>query len=249
MAGIDSVRRLLLISNSTLYRSGYLDHAEREIRDFVGNSARAIFVPFAVHDLRVYAAKAQERFRDMGFALTSIHDVSNKARAVDEADLVFVGGGNTFRLLKGLYDYGVLGAIRRRVAAGMPYIGSSAGSIVACPTLKTTKDMPVVQPPSFEALGLVSFQISPHYLDPDASSTHMGETQEERIMQFLEENEEPVVGLREGSILRVQDGVVTLKGTATARIFKRGEAPVEIAPGSNLCAMLGEPACATGTHV
>jgi len=91
MTGIDSVRRLLLISNSTLYRSGYLDHAEREIRDFVGNSARAIFVPFAVHDLRVYAAKAQERFRDMGFALTSIHDVSNKARAVDEADLVFVG--------------------------------------------------------------------------------------------------------------------------------------------------------------
>jgi dipeptidase E len=240
MTGIDSVRRLLLISNSTLYGSGYLDHAEREIRDFVRNAAKVVFVPFAVHDLRAYAAKAQVRFRDMGFALSSIHDVSNMQRTIDEADVIFVGGGNTFRLLKGLYDYDVLGPIRRRVAAGIRYIGTSAGSIVACPTLKTTKDMPVVQPSSFEALSLVPFQISPHYLDPDPSSTHMGETQEERIMQFLEENEAPVVGLREGSILRVQNGGVTLKGAATARLFKRGEAPVEIAPGSNLCAMLGD---------
>jgi dipeptidase E len=240
MTGIDSVRRLLLISNSTLYGSGYLDHAEREIRDFARNAAKVVFVPFAAHDLRTYAAKAQVRFRDMGFALSSIHDVSNMQRAIDEADVIFVGGGNTFRLLKGLYDHDVLGPIRRRVAAGIPYIGTSAGSIVACPTLKTTKDMPVVQPSSFEALGLVPFQISPHYLDPDPSSTHMGETQEERIMQFLEENEAPVVGLREGSILRVQNGGVTLKGATTARVFKRGEAPVEIAPGSNLCAMLGD---------
>src|SRR5256886_10066241 len=248
MTSIERLRRLLLISNSTLHGSGYLDHAEREIRDFIGDRSGVIFVPFAVHDWKAYAGKAQERFRDMGLALTSIHDLSNMGRAIEEAELIFVGGGNTFRLLKRLYDHDLLDPIRRRVAAGTPYIGSSAGSIVACPTLKTTKDMPVVQPPSFEALGLVPFQISPHYLDPDASSTHMGETQEERILQFLEENEEPVVGLREGSILRVQDGVVTLKGTATARIFKRGEAPVEIAPGSDLCAMLGEPACGIGTH-
>src|SRR5204862_6684498 len=124
---------------------------------------------------------------------------------IDEADAVFVGGGNTFRLLTALHDYGLLELIRRKIARGTPYIGSSAGSIVACPTLKTTKDMPIVQPPSFEALGLVQFQISPPYLDPDPSSTHMGETQEQRILQFLEENEAPVVGLREGGILRVEN--------------------------------------------
>jgi dipeptidase E len=247
MKGMDSVRRLLLISNSTLYGSGYLDHAEREIRDFVGNTARIVFVPFAVYDRRAYAAKADERFRKMGLSLRSIHEVSNMQRAIDEADALFVGGGNTFRLLKGLYDHDLLASIRDRVAAGMPYIGSSAGSIVACPTLKTTKDMPVVQPPSFEALGLVPFQISPHYLDPDPSSTHMGETQEERITQFLEENNEAVVGLREGSLLRVHDGAVTLMGPNTARIFRCGEEPLEVAPGSNLCEFLQAPACVAGT--
>lgn len=243
---IERATRLLLISNSTLYGSGYLDHVERELRDFVGNTARIVFVPFAVHDRRAYAAKADERFRKMGLSLRSIHDVSNMNRAIDEADAIFVGGGNTFRLLKGLYDHDLLASIRGRVAAGMPYIGSSAGSIVACPTLKTTKDMPVVQPPSFEALGLVPFQISPHYLDPDPSSTHMGETQEERITQFLEENTEAVVGLREGSLLRVNEGTVTLKGTNTARIFRCGEEPVEAAPGSNLCELLQAPTCALG---
>jgi dipeptidase E len=234
----EEVRRLLLISNSTLHGSGYLDHAEKEIRDFVGNKTEIIFVPFAVRDRRAYAARAQERFRDMGLSLESIHDLSNMPRAIAEAEVIFVGGGNTFRLLTGLYDHDLLGPIRQRVAAGMPYIGSSAGSIVACPTLKTTKDMPIVQPSSFEALGLVAFQISPHYLDPDPLSTHMGETQEERIMQFLEENEAPVVGLREGSMLRVESNVITLKGPNTARIFRQGEKPVEVVPGSNLGALL-----------
>jgi dipeptidase E len=247
MRSIDRVTRLLLISNSTLYGSGYLDHAEREIRDLVGNATRIVFVPFAVHDRRAYTAKADERFRKMGLSLTSIHDVSNRKRAIDGADAIFVGGGNTFRLLKGLYDHGLLAPIRERVAAGMPYIGSSAGSIVACPTLKTTKDMPVVQPSSFEALGLVSFQISPHYLDPDPSSTHMGETQEERITQFLEENNEAVVGLREGSLLLVRDGVVRLKGPNSARVFRCAEEPVEVAPGSDLREFLQAPEPALGT--
>ena len=246
MPRIEDARRLLLISNSTLHGSGYLDHAEDEIRDFVAGRTSVIFVPYAVHDRRAYAAKAQERFREMGLSLTSIHDVSNVPRAVDEADVIFVGGGNTFRLLKGLHDHDLLDPIRRRVAAGVPYIGSSAGSIVACPTLKTTKDMPVVQPPSFEALGLVPFQISPHYLDPDPSSTHMGETQEERIMQFLEENEEIVVGLREGSILLVREGAVLLKGSNTARIFRRGENAVEAPSGSNLCPVLEKAVAPAG---
>ncbi|MGH9498310.1 MAG: dipeptidase PepE [Terriglobales bacterium] len=166
MAGIDGTRRLLLISNSTLHGSGYLDHAEHEIRDFVGGAKEVVFVPYALHDRRAYATKVQERFHEMGLSLQSVHDVSNMTRAIEEAEVIFVGGGNTFRLLKGLHDHGLIEPIRRRVAAGSPYIGSSAGAIVACPTLKTTKDMPVVQPPSFEALDLVPFQISPHYLRP-----------------------------------------------------------------------------------
>lgn len=246
MALIDQAKRLLLISNSTLHGRGYLDHVEKEILDFVGRRINILFVPYAVHDRRAYTMKSQERFREMGLSLTSIHDVSNMPRAVDEAEVIFVGGGNTFRLLRGLHDHDLLGPIRRRVAAGLPYIGSSAGSIVACPTLKTTKDMPVVQPPSFEALGLVPFQISPHYLDPDPASTHMGETQEERIMQFLEENEAPVVGLREGSFLLVREGAVVLKGPNSARIFRRGENAVEVPSGSNLRPVLDEAASPVG---
>jgi dipeptidase E len=238
VTGMDTTRRLLLISNSTLYGSGYLDHVESEIKAFLGKVSKIIFIPFAVYDRRAYTDKAQERFRSMGFELRSIHDVSNMERAIKDAEAIFVGGGNTFRLLKGLYDCDLIAPIRKRVAAGTPYIGSSAGSIVACPTLKTTKDMPVVQPPSFDALHLIPFQISPHYLDPDPSSTHMGETQEERITQFLEENTETVVGLREGSLLRVQDGVATLKGQNTARIFRRGEEPVEVAAGSGITELL-----------
>ncbi|MBZ5658040.1 MAG: dipeptidase PepE [Acidobacteriia bacterium] len=240
MGRIEGTKQLLLISNSTLHGSGYLDHAEKEIRDFVGGRTNALFVSYAVHDRRAYAAKAEERLREMGLSVTSIHDVSNMLRAVGEAEVIFVGGGNTFRLLKGLHDHDLLDPIRQRVAAGVPYIGSSAGSIVACPTLKTTKDMPFVQPPSFEALGLVPFQISPHYLDPDAASTHMGETQEERIMQFLEENETPVVGLREGSSLLVREGAVVLKGPNSARIFRRGENAVEVPSGSNLSPVFDE---------
>jgi dipeptidase E len=240
MTEIDNIRKLLLISNSTAYGSGYLDHAENEITDFLQKATHIVFVPFALHERGSYAAKAQARLGEMGFSLMSIHDVSNMARRIEEADAIFVGGGNTFRLLKGLQEHGLVGPIRRRVAAGVPYIGSSAGSIVACPSLKTTKDMPVVQPPSFEALDLVPFQISPHYLDPDHTSKHMGETQEERIMQFLEENDEPVIGLREGSMLRVEGEAVTLKGLNMARVFRRGEEPCEVKPGADLSTMLLE---------
>ena len=234
----NETRRLLLISSSTVYGSGYLDHAEDEIRNFLGCAAQVAFIPFAVRDRGAYAAKVRARFQDMGFSLLSVHDVSNARRTVEEADAIFVGGGNTFRLLKGLYDSNLLATIRSRVLAGTPYLGSSAGSIVACPSLGTTKDMPVVQPPSFAALGLVGFQISPHYLDPDPSSHHMGETQEERILQFLEENDEPVVGLREAAMLRMEAEEVTLKGSAGARIFRRHHEPVEVLPGSSLSALL-----------
>ncbi len=232
------MKRVLLISNSTLYGSGYLDHAESEIRDFLGAVRRIAFIPFAAYERGKYTAQARARFERMNCELMSLHDVSNPRREVESADAIFVGGGNTFRLLKGLYDFDLLEPIRRVVAEGTPYIGSSAGSIVAGPSLRTTKDMPVVEPPSFAALGLVAFQISPHYLDPDPSSKHMGETQEERILQFLEENEAPVAGLREGAMLRVEGERVTLKGSAGARLFRRGEQPVEVLPGAEVSELL-----------
>ncbi|MCI0490929.1 MAG: dipeptidase PepE [Blastocatellia bacterium] len=227
-------KRLLLISNSTLYGSGYLDHAEGEIRDFLGDVRRVLFVPFALYDRDAYADLARERFQALGYELESAHEVQDARAAVDDAEAVFIGGGNTFRLLKALYDHDLILAIRRRVMEGMPYIGSSAGANVSCPTIKTTKDMPIVQPPSFDALGLIHFQISPHYLDPDPNSTHMGETQEERIIQFLEENSTPVAGLREGAMLRVEAGAIELKGVSGARIFRRDHEPVEIEPGAKL---------------
>ncbi len=234
MSRKNQAKRLLLISNSTMYGSAYLDHCAAEIRDFLGTVESVLFVPYALFDRDAYAAKARERFTEMGYELHSVHDAPDPRQAVEEAESIFVGGGNTFRLLKGLYDFELLSSIRSRVEQGMPYIGSSAGSIVAGTTIKTTKDMPIVEPPSFDALGLVLFQISPHYLDPDPSSKHMGETQEERILQFLEENDVPVVGLREGAMLRVERGSVRLKGQAGARLFSRCQAPIEAVPGDAL---------------
>jgi dipeptidase E len=235
MSAVEDLRKnLLLISSSTIYGHGYLDHVAAEIHDLFGDIQRVVFIPYALHDRDAYAAKARDRFQRMGYALDSTHSTSNPRRLIDEAQAIFIGGGNTFRLLRALYDYRLLDAIRSSVERGVPFIGSSAGSIVACPSLKTTKDMPVVQPPSFDALHLVNFQISPHYLDPDPSSTHMGETQEERIMQYLEENDFPVVGLREPSMLRVRKGETILRGEAMARVFRRGCAPVEVGSGFNL---------------
>jgi dipeptidase E len=230
----NKTQRVLLISNSTLHGSGYLDHAESEIRSFLGDAKRVLFVPFALFDRDKYAANARQRFQKMGYELTSVHTAENPVAAVNETDAVFIGGGNTFRLLKALYEFDLIEAIRDRVSNGMPYIGSSAGSNVAAPTMKTTNDMPIVQPPSFNALGLVSFQINPHYLDPDPNSKHMGETREERLVQFLEENDTPVVGLREGAMLRIENGETILRGTTGARIFRKGMEAVEISPGARL---------------
>ena len=233
-------KRVLLISNSTLYGSGYLDHAAAEISDFLGALKCVLFVPFALYDRDAYAATAKARFDRLGYDLTSIHNAPNPVEAVNDAEAVFIGGGNTFRLLKCLYDFNLLEPIRRRVLDGMPYVGSSAGSNVAGPTIKTTKDMPIVQPPSFDALGLVPFQISPHFQDPDPNSTHMGETQEERILQFLEENDTTVAGLREGAMVRIENATTTLKGSSGARIFRKGRAPVERAPLSLLDDLFAE---------
>jgi dipeptidase E len=231
---ISESARLLLLSTSKLYGSEYLDHAEAEIRDFLGRVRRVLFVPFAIADQVGYAGKTRERFAAMGYGLDSLHEAVDKQQAVTDAEAIFIGGGNTFRLLKALYDFQLLPLIGARVENGMPYMGASAGSNVAGPTIRTTNDMPIVEPPSFNALGLVPFQINPHYLDPDPASTHMGETREERILQFLEENETSVVGLREGAWLRVEAGKTMLKGSSGARVFRKGEPPVEVSSGANL---------------
>jgi len=232
-------KRLLLISNSTLHGSGYLDHAAHEIRAALGQIKRVLFVPFALHDRDAYAAQARLRFEAMGFRLDSIHQAGDAKKTIDEAEAIFIGGGNTFRLLDCLYQLDLLLPIRRRIEAGILYIGSSAGAVVAAPTIKTTNDMPIVQPPTFRSLGLITFQINAHYLDPDPNSTHMGETREVRIHQFLEDNETPVVGLREGCMIRVEQGVHLLKGKTNARIFRRGFEPVEVEPGTTIDDLIG----------
>ena len=223
--------RLLLISNSTQFGRGYLEHAESEIRDLLGASARVLFVPYALRDRDGYAEIARKKYEAMGYQLDSIHRAANPRQAVENAQALFIGGGNTFRLLKTLYDNSLPEAIRARVEQGMPYIGASAGTVVTCPTIRTTNDMPIVEPPSLAALGLIWFQVNCHYLDPDPNSTHMGETREVRLTEFHEENELPVVGLREGGYLRVTGTSVILKGAHRVRMFRRGKPPEEVAPG------------------
>jgi dipeptidase E len=228
------VTRLLLISNSTLHGSGYLDHCEEALRSFLGGIRRILFVPYALSDRAAYASRARERFARLGYGCGSVHEAEDPKAAVASAEAFFVGGGNTFRLLKTLYDLDLVEPLRRRVREGAPYAGASAGSNVACITIKTTNDMPIVEPPRFDGLGLVPFNVNPHYLDPDPESRHMGETREERIREFHEENAPPVVGLREGAMLHVEPPRVTLLGVTGARLFRRGMAPEEHLPGARL---------------
>ena len=226
--------RLLLLSNSTNFGEKYLDHAMADIRAFLGPLKKLTFVPFALADHQAYAAKARERFAREGIAVTPLVAERGRADTLESAEAVFVGGGNTFRLLRALQTTGHADALRARVSAGMPYIGASAGTNIAAPTIKTTNDMPVVQPASFDALGVLPFQINPHFIDADAQSRHMGETREERLREYLEENAAPVVGLREGAWLRREDASLRLGGRNGARVFRRGAPPEDLAPGAAL---------------
>ena len=189
-------RRLVLISTSTVFGTRYLEHAYPELRDAFGSISRVLFIPHALQDRNAYATKARAAFEEMGYGLDSLHEGSDPREAIERAEAVFCGGGNTFRLLKALHEMGVLPLVKRRVKDGMVYGGASAGSNLACRTIRTTNDMPIVQPPSFDALGLVRFQINPHYLDPAPGSTHMGENREARIREFQEDKANPVAGLR-----------------------------------------------------
>lgn len=232
------MRSLLLISTSTVYGTAYLEHAFAELQDLLGHRKSVVFIPYALKDRDSYADRARAAFAQIGCSVDSLHESGSPRATLESAAAVFTGGGNTFRLLDHLYRLDLIATIRRRVSEGLLYAGASAGANVAGPTIRTTNDMPIVPPPSLEALGLVSFQLNPHYLDPDPASRHMGETREARIKEFHEENDTPVVGLREGSMLRVEGERVTLKGRAGARVFRKDREPVEVAPGASLEGLL-----------
>ncbi len=230
-------RNLLLISNSTLHGSGYLDHCESEILKFLKKNSEILFIPYArpsgiSHS--AYTKIAYKRYKKMGFELTGIHTYKNHKKAIENAEVIFIGGGNTFVLLNDLYKTDILNIIHRKVCEGMKYIGTSAGSNVACKSIKTTNDMPIIYPPSFKALNLVPFNINPHYIDPLPDSKHMGETRETRIKEFHFYNKEYVVGLREGAMLHVIDDKIILKGTTGAKVFKKGVGAKEYIPGDSL---------------
>jgi dipeptidase E len=210
------------------------------MRDFFGEIDRLLFVPYALQDHDRYVQALVERKLDAGYALEGIHRHADPGEAIRKAEALFIGGGNTFRLLSELYRFNLLESIRERVRGGMPYLGISAGTNVACPTIKTTNDMPITQPPSFDALGLVPFQINPHYFTGTSFvatdggyQEHFGETRDQRIQEFHEMNDAQVVGLWEAGVLRIEQGRIQLQG-ASARIFRKAEESMDVAPGTFL---------------
>lgn len=239
---------VLLFSSSRVYGGGYLTYADTALRAFLGGHRSVLFAPYAITDHAAYVKLVREGLAPFGVAVEALHEQADPAAAVEAAEVLFVGGGNSFRLLKGLQERGLIEPIRRRVQAGhLRYMGASAGSNMACPSLRTTNDMPIVQPESFSALGLIPFQINPHYVDALSGSTHMGETREQRLQEFLEENDVPVLGLREGAWLRRTDATLRLEGEPGARLFRRGEEPLELSGGSDLSWLLQvEPQFDTG---
>jgi dipeptidase E len=224
------MRNLLLISSSRVHGSGFLEHCLAAINEHLQPVERLLFVPYALADRDRYAEIVSAALKPIGVAVDSIHVVDDPVDAVNNAQAIFIGGGNSFRLLKTLYDLKLIEPIREAVQGrGAPYMGSSAGTNMACPTIRTSNDMPIVEPPSFRALGLIPFQINPHFLDAHPNSTHKGETREQRLAEYLEENQVPVAGLREGSWLKVDDDSCLLCGKTGMKLFRRGEAPTEIA--------------------
>lgn len=233
--------RLLLISNSTNAGEAYLDYPKKNIEDFLGTKkVKALFIPYAAVTFSYddYEKKVQERFREVGHDVISIHRFADPVKAVNDAEAIVVGGGNTWMLIKCLIDNKLIIPVRKRVKAGVPYIGWSAGSNVACPTIRTTNDMPVTEPSSFRAFNLVPFQINPHYLDANPAG-HAGETREQRIQEYIEVNPGVfVAGLREGTMFLVEGKKLSLIGPRNARIFERGSEPFEANPGDDLSFLL-----------
>ncbi len=212
---------LLLLSNSTSPGRPYLAHARDWIAEVVGDARRVAFVPYAAvtFDSDAYVERVRVALDGLGLEVVGVHASADPADVVAGADAVFVGGGNTFHLLREVYRHGLIDAIRRRVGEGAPYVGWSAGSNLAGPTVRTTNDMPIVEPPSLDALGLVPVQINPHYTDAHPAG-HQGETRAQRLAEFVAANPgRPVVGLPEGTAIRIADGRATLLGDGPARVF------------------------------
>ncbi len=238
-------KNLLLISNSTNAGEEYLGWPRTYIQSFLTafGVKKVLFVPYAGVNLTsesveksfdIYEERVEQVFRTLGFEVQSIHKVSDPQSAIKGAEAIVVGGGNTFHLVKMMHETGIMEPIRERALQGIPFVGWSAGSNVACPTMKTTNDMPISQPPTFDCLNLVPFQINPHYLDANPAG-HGGETREQRINEFLTVNRKvTVVGLRESALIEVRGGAVSLKGTRPMRIFAFGKEPVEVQPGADL---------------
>jgi dipeptidase E len=231
------MKNIIIASTSTLHGGDYLDYLLPELQTFFSNVKELLFIPYArpsgiSHD--DYTKKVSEAFGKINILVKGIHEFENPVEAIENAEGIFTGGGNTFLLVSQLYKNNVIDALEKVVKNGTPYLGTSAGSNICGLTMNTTNDMPIVYPPSFRTLGFVSFNINPHYLDPIEGSTHMGETRETRINEFHHFNPQPVVGLREGSWLDVKGDSILLKGTLTARIFKRNEKPIEVEPETEL---------------
>lgn len=241
--------KLLLISNSTNAGEAYLAWPQQFIADFMHkhNVKKVLFVPYAGVGLStesleksydVYEQRVATVFATLGFDVESIHRFANPVSAVTEAECIAVGGGNTFHLVAMMHKFGIMSAIREKALTGTPFMGWSAGANVACPTLRTTNDMPIFQPESFDCLNLVPFQINPHYLDANPEG-HGGETRQQRIEEFLVINREIVVaGLREASLLEVDNGKMMLKGHKKLRLFRYGTEPLEIEQGADLSYLL-----------
>lgn len=223
--------RLLLISNSTRAGEAYLDYPKHEIGSFLGpRPLQCVFIPYAGVTISFdeYEARVKDRFAEVGHSVSSIHHYEDPVKAIKEAGAIVVGGGNTFHLIKMIQDKGLIEPVRKKVLAGTPYVGWSAGSNVCCPTIRTTNDMPVVEPESFQAFNLVPFQINPHYTDK-LPPGHAGETREDRIMEFLEVNRGiTVLGLREGCMLRIEGREMKLIGDQPVRCFRHSVQPAEL---------------------
>ena len=235
-------KRLLLLSNgSELIGDNPTEFAHGAVREFLGAAVRRVlFVPFAAVERTndEYAARVRRHFGPMGYEVESLHEAADARAAVEGAEALAVGGGNTFHLLRGLYEAGVVESVRERVEGGVPYVGWSAGSNVACPTIRTTNDMPIVEPPSFRAFGLVPFQINPHYTDFHPPG-HKGETRDERLAEFVHANPGVrVIGIREGTMLRVEGDEIRLIGGKPARHFLKGEEPRDVAPEESFSFLL-----------
>ncbi len=231
------MKNIILASTSTVHGSNFLEYLLDDLKELYSDTGKILFIPYARPNgisYEDYTELVSKAFAKIGINVKGIHEYNDPIAAIQYARGIFVGGGNTFVLVNELYKNDLIPILRSVINAGIPYLGTSAGSNICGLTLCTTNDMPIVYPPSFETLGMVPFNINPHYLDPNPESKHMGETRETRINEFHKFNSIPVIGLREGSLIRVFNNKIVLKGTLNARIFEQNNPPYEIAPESDI---------------